>query len=114
MADAANGRSLQSLLEFLFTPAKEFDQGHVIQPVTDRKVALVSRAGEFVPGTDQLAVVTAIDAITHKRPKFQRNRALVLNSEIRNAAARIQFVRSDDGLGRAYVDAFLAGTAMLA
>ena len=67
--------------------------------------------GKLVPGADQLAVITAVDTVAQQRPQFQRDRAIVLDRQVGNAAARIEPVRRDDGLGRADVD---AGAALAA
>ena len=59
-----------------------------------------------------LAVITAIDAVAHRLPELARNMALVLNGQVGNAAACIELVGCDDGIGRADVDAGGAGATV--
>src|SRR5207302_9319024 len=68
---------------------------------------------EAVPRADKLAVVAAVDAVADQRPQLFGDRALMLDGEVRDAAACIELVRRDDRLRRTDVDAAAAGTAML-
>src|SRR6185295_13052773 len=72
---------------------------------------LDARPGEAVPRTDELAVVAAVHAVADKGAQLLRDRALVLDREVRDAAARIELVGAADRLRRAHVDAALAGAA---
>ena len=55
---------------------------------------------ELVPGAYAQAIVAAIDAIADGIAIFARDRALVLDGQIRNALARIQAIRSGKRMGR--------------
>ena len=59
------------------------------------------------------AIVAAIDAIADRRAEFGRDVALVLDRQIRNAAARIDLVRRRKRSGRTDVQAIPARTAMV-
>src|SRR5580700_1443031 len=71
-----------------------------------------SRASELVPGTHQLAVVAAVDAVAKCRAQFLRYRTLQFDREVGNTAARIQAIGCDDGAGRAGGNACRTGAAM--
>ncbi len=66
-----------------------------------------------VPGADKLAVVAAVDAVAHQGPELFRDRAIVLDGEIGDAAAAIHHIGCDNGAGRADVDAGDALAALL-
>ena len=76
------------------------------------KVRLLAAFGETVPGTDQLAVITAEDAVTHQRAQLQRNAAAVLDGEVGDAAAGIEDAGFGKGLGWTDVDAGRAAPAV--
>ena len=113
MTDAADRAAFGAAQKFLFAPAEQLDQRGAGQAVARVEVGQRAAAGEFVPGADELTVVAAIDAVADQRPQFQRDRAVVFDGEIRDAAARIQPVWRHDGAGRAGVDAGAAGTAVV-
>ena len=48
------------------------------------------RVGEAVPRADREAIVAAIDAVADRRPEFLRDRPLMLDREIGDAAPRIE------------------------
>jgi hypothetical protein len=56
--------------------------------------------GKFIPRTDGQTIVAAIDAIANRGPKFFRDRSLMFNCQIGNAAPGIELVRRCKGLGR--------------
>jgi hypothetical protein len=60
---------------------------------------------EFVPGADREAIVAAIDAVANGLAEFVRDRALVFDGEIGNAASRIELVGRRKRRGRADVEA---------
>ena len=69
--------------------------------------------GELVPRADGQAVVAAIDAVADRRAEFVRDRPLVLDGEVGDAAPRIEPVGRGKGVGRAGVEAGAAGAAMV-
>ena len=53
---------------------------------------------EFIPGADQLAVVTTEHAVAHFGAQFFRNAALQLYGEVADAFTGIEFVRAFKGI----------------
>ena len=68
---------------------------------------------EFVPRTNRQAIVAAVDAVAHQRPQFARDRAFVLDGQIRNAAPRIEPVRLGERRSRADIETGAAGAAIV-
>src|SRR5262245_40464024 len=111
VADAADGRALQAPVEVGLGPGEQLDQRGAVEAVARLEVLLGARLGEAVPWTDELTVVAAIDAVADKGTQLLRNRALVLDREVRDAAAGVELVGAADRLRRADVDAAPAGPA---
>src|SRR6202012_3496641 len=83
------------------------------QLVAGRKLCFAALLGEFVPRTGGEAIVAAIDAVADRFAEFARDRSLVLDRQIGNAAAGVEFVRRRKRRGRTDVEAGLAGAAMV-
>ena len=66
MANAAYGAALGALQKFVFSPCKEVRQLLPRQPITRVKVGQSTALGKLVPGTHQLAIVTAINPVASK------------------------------------------------
>src|SRR5205823_12340295 len=101
-----------ALVEFGLAPGEQLDQGGPVEPVPHRKILFPGNPREPVPWADRLAIVAAVDPVADQRTQLLGNRALVLDGQVRDAAPRVELVRSADGLGGAYVDAFLTGPAV--
>src|SRR4051812_42875550 len=114
VADAADRRAAQALVELGLGPPEKLDHRRVIEAIARREILLRRGLREAVPGADKLAVVATVDAVANQRPQLFRYGALVLDRQIRDAATGIELVRTGDGLRRADVDAALAGAAVLA
>ena len=69
---------------------------------------------KFVPRADRQAIVAAIDAVSDRFAEFTRDRALVLDGQIGNAAPRIDSVRCEECMGRANVETTRAAAAIVA
>ncbi len=82
--------------------------------MTRKKVRLFAPLGETVPGTDQLAVITAVDAVAEQRSQFIGNAAFVFNSEIGDAASGIHHIGLDNGRSRTDIETGPATAAMVA
>src|SRR5690606_36626581 len=106
------GGALDASQEFAFLPREQFGQGRGIEIVARPEIRLVAATRELVPGTGQLAVVAAEDAVAHERPQVLVDRALVLDGEVADAAARIEHVWPEDRLRRTDVDAARAAAAV--
>src|SRR5206468_11833690 len=84
-------------------------RGHEVGPLA--QLGLAAQAGELVPGADGEAVVAAVDAVAEERPQPTRDRALVLDRQVADAAPGVEAVRGREGAGRAGVEAAAAGAA---
>src|SRR5262245_6082887 len=109
VADAPDRRAPQAFVELGLGPGKELHERCAVEAVARLEVLLAARPSEAVPRTDELAVVAAVDAVADERAQLLRDRALVLDGEVRDAAARVELVGAADRLRRAHVDAALAG-----
>ena len=105
-------------------PAKSFrnaassSRASVFEPrrleiVARGKLRLPAFLGELVPRADRQAIVAAKDAIADERPKLARDRAVMLDREVGDAAPRIEPVGRRKGVRRADVEAGPAGAAMI-
>ena len=68
----------------------------------ERAVARGAR-GELVPRAHREAIVAAVDAVADRLAEFLRDRPLVLDRQVRDAAPRIEPVGRGEGVGRAGV-----------
>lgn|GEM_PF-2586539 len=82
--------------------------------MADSEVGLGSHLGEFVPGTDELAVVTAIDPVADRRAKLLGYAAVEFYCQVRDTPSCIEFVRRNDGAGGADIDTGRTATAVFA
>ena len=92
---------------------RQFGERRRAQRLARLELRLAAGLGELVPRTDREAIVAAVDAVAHQRAQFARDRALVLDGEIGDAAPRIEPVRRRESGGRADVEAGVAGAAMI-
>ncbi len=99
-------------------------EGGIVEPCEfgERRLAQLSARGQFclaadlrelVPGADGEAIVAAIDAVADRFAEFARDRSLVLDGQIRDAAPRIELVGRGERRGRADLLAGIAGAAMI-
>ena len=63
------------------------------------KVIFLSNAGEASERTHQLTVVATVNTVAHGAAKLSRYRAVELNSQIRDAFARVDDLVIDNGTG---------------
>src|SRR6185503_4847749 len=99
--------------ELLLGPGEQLDQRGAVQAVARLEVLLAGRLREAIPRAHQLAVVAAVDPVADERAQLLRDRALVLDRQVGDAAPRVELVRPADRLRRADVDAALAGAAVV-
>ena len=97
-----------------FVPRKQIGQLRGIEAMPRREIVFCGWFGELVPRAEQLAIVAAVNAVADGLAKLRRNGALQLDSEVGNAATRIELVGRDDRLGRADFDTGGAAAAMVA
>src|SRR5271166_4591051 len=69
-----------------------------------QKIGFVRGMREFVPRTNREAIVTTIDSVADQRAQLERNHALVLDGQIRDAAPRIEPMGRRESRGRARVE----------
>src|SRR6185437_2337782 len=86
-------------------------QAGCTQCVARREFCFPSFTRKLVPRADGKAIVAAVDAIADRSSQVSRNRALVLDGEIGNTAARIDPLGSWKGRCWANVKARAAGAA---
>lgn len=68
---------------------------------------------KLVPGAYAQAIVAAIDAVADRFAVFTRDRALVLDGEIRNALARIKAIRRGKCVGGTDIETGLTRSAVI-
>ena len=84
---------------------RELGQRGRAQLVARGKLRLAPRLRELVPGADRQAIVAAIDAVADRFAEFVRDRSLVLDREIGDAAPRIELVGRGERRRRTDVEA---------
>ena len=92
----------------------ELGQRRCDQVLARLQLHLVGGLRVLVPRADGEAVVAAVDPVAHQRPQLARDRALVLDGQVADAAPRIEPVGRREGVGRADVEAAAAAAAMVA
>src|SRR5690606_16428050 len=112
IADTAYRRAFGVAQELFLHPPKQLRELRVIEPVTRREIGLLCHLGELVPGTDELAVVAAEDAVAHQRTQLFRDGVGQLDGCVGDAASRIQHVSCDDRASATYFEAGRAGHAL--
>src|SRR5437763_15839269 len=81
VADAADRRAAQALVELGLGPAEKVQHRRAIEALPRREIFLRRGLREAVPGAHELAVVAAVDAVADQWPQLFRNRALVLDRQ---------------------------------
>src|SRR5690606_22154205 len=114
VAAAADRAALGAAQELLLFPGEQLGEGGLVEVVAGAEVRLVGAPRELVPGTHQLAVVAAEDAVADRRAQLLRDPAVVLDGQVGDATPRIQPVGRGDRPGRTGGDAAAAGAAMRA
>ena len=112
MADAADRAALGAAQKLGFVPGQQLSHRRAGQAGSGIKVGQGAALGVFVPGADQLAFVAAVDPVADQGAQFFRDRARVLDGQVRNTTPRIQLLRPDDRCCGAQVDTGGALTAM--
>ena len=64
------------------------------------EVGFAGCLGKFIPRTDQLAVVAAVDAVTHRGAQILGNHPVIFDGQIRDTFARVEHPRVDERAGR--------------
>ncbi|QTK79901.1 hypothetical protein AT6N2_C2270 [Agrobacterium tumefaciens] len=112
-ANSLDGRAAEKTSEGGIVEGQQEGDGRLLQILARLQLHFGGARRKLVPRTGGKTVVAAIDAIADHRPEFVRDRPLVLNGEIGDAAARIQLVGSGEGCRGAGVEAGAAGAAMI-
>lgn len=112
MTEAAQRAAFGTVQEFLFTPGEQIDESGRVQAVTRQKIAFRRVAGMTVPRADQLAVVTAVDAVAEQRAQRFGNGAVRFDGEVGDAQPCVHRVGRDDGARGADVEAGRAAPAV--
>ncbi len=90
----------------------EIGQAGRLQLLAGVEGLLARRSRELVPGADRKAVVAAIDAVAQGFAIAVGDGPLVLDGQVRDAGPRIELEGRGEGIGRADVQARLAGAAV--
>src|SRR5262249_17996734 len=101
-------RALDRRLRKHLSERRVVETGEIGEPrnrqfLTRGEFALAAGLREFVPGAYRETIVATEDAIADRAAKLPRNRSLVLDGEVGDAAARIESVGRRKGGGRAHV-----------
>ena len=67
IADAVYGAAREPLVEFRLGPREKLDQCGAVQPIANGEIHLLADLREPVPGTRELAVIAAVDAVAYER-----------------------------------------------
>ena len=79
----------------------------------DRELLVARGGGELVPGADGEAIVAAIDAVADGGAELAGYRALVLDGQVGDAAARVELVGRRKRVGRTDVETAPAVAAVV-
>ena len=91
----------------------EFGQLWRAQRVARGELRLAPLHRELVPRTHRQAIVAAVNAVAHSGAELTRDRSLVLDGQIGNAAPRIEPIRFRKRRGRADIETGAAGAAIV-
>src|SRR5271154_6553800 len=75
IADAPNGAAFGLLQELVLAPPEQVGELRMIQSMTHGEILFRCRLGELVPRANQLAIIAAVNAISHGAPKLDRDTA---------------------------------------
>src|SRR5215472_16296421 len=78
-----------------------------------REFGVAAYLRELVPGADREAVVAAVDAVAERRAKFARDRSLLFDRQIGNAAPGVEPIGSSERAGGTYVETGTAAPAAI-
>ena len=112
-ADALDRRAAKARPEAGVVERQRAPPAAAREIVAGGELRLRAALGELVPRADGEAVVAAIDAIADRGAELVRDRPLVLDGEIGDAAPRIEPVGRGKRVGRADVEAGAARAAMV-
>src|SRR5215831_8910892 len=94
-------RSPGPLLELLLRPAEELSQRRAIEVMAHLEIRMRCGACELVPRAHELTVIAAEDPVAERGAQLDRDRTVMLDGEIGDAAPRIELIRRNDGARRA-------------
>src|SRR3989338_9055920 len=106
-----NRTTTETAAKFFFAEGEERNQFRRIQTFAGRKGPLLGVSCLDVVRTNLLADITAEDVIAHQRAQMPWNGPFELDREIRDAAAGIEYVGTDEGAGGTGLEAEIAPAA---
>ena len=112
MTDPADRAAFRTFEPLVFCPGEQVDQLHIRKPVARGEVTFGRWFGKLVPRAEELAIITAVDAVADARPQFFRNAALEFDGQVRDTTSRIEFKGTNNRAGRANLDTCRARAAM--
>ncbi len=95
--DPAQRHTARFLKEGRLAPFEQSDKIGCIQTVFWQKVVFAGAGGIPIPRTHKLAIVAPEHAVADCAAKLDRDRRLVLDGEIRDAAIGVELTRCGDG-----------------
>src|SRR3990167_1240520 len=101
----------ETAAKFFFAEGEERNQFRRIQTFAGRKGPLLSVSCLDVVRTNLLADITAENVIAHERAKMPWDRSFKLNRQIRDTAAGIEYVGTNEGAGGTGLEAEIAPAA---
>ena len=93
--------------------SKKLGERRVVASRSRAELRLARALRELVPGTHGEAVVTAEDAVAHRRTEALCDMSLMLDGEIGDAGACVDAVGRGESMRGAYIEATPAGPAMI-
>ena len=113
LPDALDRAAGEAGAERRVVEAGEFGERRSVEVGARGKLRLAPGMSEFVPRADGQAVVAAVDAIADRGSQLARDRALMLDRQVGDAAPRVDPVGRGERLGRTGVEAGAALSAMV-
>lgn len=114
IAGSSDSRAFSSTQKLRLVPAEQGKQRTGVEAIAGIEVCNSADLSKLIPGTEQLAVITAKDAIPHGCSKFNGNATSMLYRQVSDAASGIQLIGCDDGGRRADIQAPSTGTTVVA
>src|SRR5690606_29076176 len=103
--DALDRRAGKKRAKRRIVEPEEVREPWLLQVLPRHELGLGCRVGELVPRADGEAVVATIDAVSHGGAEFARDRPLMLDGQVGDAAPRIELIGCRKSVRRADVEA---------
>ena len=98
IADPAYCTARGFFQKLLLGPIEQSYEVRVIQTVSYGEIVFNGSLCKLIPWAHQLTIVATVNSVAQGFSKLLRNTALEFDSEVRDASARIELIRADNGL----------------